>query len=158
MTETVTLRPATADDYDFLYQVHCAALRPYIERTWGWDESWQARYFQERFDPAKRQVIRCADVDVGVWSVEERAEGLSLALIAILPRYQRRGIGSALMCRLLDEAEERGVPVTLQVLKVNPARALYERLGFVVTDETDTHYVMKASQTQGREPDERQTG
>jgi ribosomal protein S18 acetylase RimI-like enzyme len=32
--------------------------------------------------------------------------------------------------------------VTLQVLKVNPARRLYERLGFRVTGETPTHFLM----------------
>jgi hypothetical protein len=32
--------------------------------------------------------------------------------------------------------------VTLQVLKVNPARRLYERLGFCETGADDTHYQM----------------
>lgn len=33
-------------------------------------------------------------------------------------------------------------PVWLQVLKVNPARALYERLGFRVVGQSDTHWHM----------------
>ena len=35
------------------------------------------------------------------------------------------------------------MPVELQVLKVNPARRLYGRLGFQVTGETETHYLMQ---------------
>jgi len=31
----------------------------------------------------------------------------------------------------------------LQVLKVNPARKLHRRLGFMVVKETPTHYVMR---------------
>ena len=43
---------------------------------------------------------------------------------------------------LLDEGRTRGVPVELQVIKVNPARGLYERLGFVVAGESETHWEM----------------
>jgi hypothetical protein len=31
------------------------------------------------------------------------------------------------------------------VLKVNPARRLYERLGLVVVGETDTHFEMRVA-------------
>jgi ribosomal protein S18 acetylase RimI-like enzyme len=62
-----------------------------------------------------------------------------------LPAYQGRGIGTTLIRRLQQRARKEGVPVTLQVFKVNPARALYERLGFKVTGETDTHCRMKWS-------------
>jgi len=47
------------------------------------------------------------------------------------------------MKALLAEADQRGKPVALRVLKVNiRARDLYQRLGFGVTGETDTHYIM----------------
>jgi ribosomal protein S18 acetylase RimI-like enzyme len=46
---------------------------------------------------------------------------------------------------VLDEARRSGKPVALQVLKVNPARRLYERLGFSVTGENETLYFMKAT-------------
>ena len=42
------------------------------------------------------------------------------------------------------EATEQELPVTLGVLKVNPRdQALYEKLGFVVNGETETHILMK---------------
>ena len=44
---------------------------------------------------------------------------------------------------LCDEADGRGIPVELQVIKVNPAWRLYERLGFVVIGETETHVLMR---------------
>jgi len=141
----INLRPATPDDYEFAYRVHRAAMREAVEQTYGWDEAWQARYFREHFDPAKRQIIRCDGVDVGVLSVEEREDSLFLALVAILPEYQGRGIGTTLIRRLQRRAKAGSVPVTLQVLKINRARALYERLGFVLTGETETHYQMRWS-------------
>lgn len=45
---------------------------------------------------------------------------------------------------LLQEAFDQYLPVRLRVLKVNPARRLYERLGFKVVEEADTHYLMEA--------------
>jgi GNAT superfamily N-acetyltransferase len=142
---TVRLRPAAPDDRDFAYRVHRAAMRDPVERIYGWDEEHQARYFDEHFNPTEQNIIRHNDTDVGVFSVEERKESLFLALIAVLPRYQRRGIGTTLVRRLQQEARERGLSVTLRVLRGNRAQALYERLGFVVTGETDTHHEMRWS-------------
>ena len=43
-----------------------------------------------------------------------------------------RGIGTALVEQVIADAEARAVPVRLGVLEHNPARRLYERLGFRV--------------------------
>jgi RimJ/RimL family protein N-acetyltransferase len=92
------MRPATADDFDFLYRLHRTTLKEYVAQTWGWDEG-----------------------------------------------RQRQGIGTSVIQQVLDEARRSGKPVALQVLKVNPARRLYERLGFSVTGENETLYFMKAT-------------
>jgi len=47
--------------------------------------------------------------------------------------------GAALISTIIAEADARNLLVRLRVLKINPARRPYERLGFVVTDEAETH-------------------
>ena len=141
--EPIDLRPATPDDYDFVFSVHCATMRPYVEPIYGWDEDWQSRYFREHFDTDKRQIIRYGGADVGYISVEEQKSCLLLHTIGILPEFQGRGIGTTLIRRLQRRAKLKGVPVMLQVLKGNPARRLYERLGFKVFNTTDTHHQLK---------------
>jgi ribosomal protein S18 acetylase RimI-like enzyme len=47
------------------------------------------------------------------------------------------------MLELFSESNLTRQPIRLFVLKVNPARRLYERLGFQVLEETETHYVMR---------------
>ena len=136
------LRPATADDYDFLRWLHRATMREYVERTWGWDEDVQAAMFRERFDPAGQQIVVVNGRDVGVLRVERREDQLFLSELLIAPEYQRRGLGGAILADLRAEAARAGLPLTLQVLKVNPARRLYERHGLCVTAETATHYLM----------------
>jgi ribosomal protein S18 acetylase RimI-like enzyme len=54
------------------------------------------------------------------------------------------GFGSSIIRELLDEASARRLGIMVSVLKANPAaRSLYERLGFVVTDESTHHHHMR---------------
>lgn len=140
----VELREATEEDCRFLYALHCQALKPYVEQTWGWDEAWQHQYFRQRFDPSTRQIIQVGGDPIGSLSVEDRTYSLFIAYIALLPAYQGQGIGTQLIRHVLEEATQRGVPVTLTVLKVNPARTLYERLGFRITATDEQRYFMEA--------------
>lgn len=62
--------------------------------------------------------------------------------ISLYPRFRGQGIGTAMMRVLLDELHEAGYArVSLSVQKENPARRLYERLGFQIIgdgfDETE---------------------
>jgi ribosomal protein S18 acetylase RimI-like enzyme len=138
-------RPATPDDEEFLYQLLKATMRGYVDQIWGWDEDWQRAYFHMRFDPAKNQIVVLDDQDVGVISVEWREDVVHLCTLFILPEYQGRGIGTQLISALQAAASREGLPMTLRVLKVNPAKRLYERLGFMVVEEDEARYVMKTT-------------
>lgn len=140
----VTLRPAKPEDAEFLYYLLKAAMQQYVAQTYGWDELWQQAHFQKNFDPARQQVIVLEGQDIGVIAVERKETEIFLAKIYLLPEYQNRGIGTRLIEALLREAFGQNLPVRLRVLKVNPARRLYERLGFKVIEEADTHYLMEA--------------
>lgn len=50
--------------------------------------------------------------------------------IALLPGWRGAGIGSLLLERLLGELSADAAQVSLSVVWTNPARRLYERLGF----------------------------
>jgi GNAT superfamily N-acetyltransferase len=145
---SVVLRPVTHQDGPFLYALLKATMQEYVEQTWGWDEEWQQTYFWTRFaadqESGHRQVIVRDGEDIGVLTVEERADELFLSQIYILPEHQGQGIGTALIRSVLQRGAELDLPVRLRVLRVNPARRLYERLGFVVTAETDTRFFMEA--------------
>jgi ribosomal protein S18 acetylase RimI-like enzyme len=140
----IELRAARQEDAGFLYGLLKATMQEYVAQIWGWEEAWQQAYFQEHFDPSQERIVVLEGEDIGVLAIEEREDELFLAKISILPEYQGQGIGTQLIGSLLDRAFGRGLPVTLQVLKGNPARRLYERLGFVVVGVTETHTLMKA--------------
>jgi ribosomal protein S18 acetylase RimI-like enzyme len=139
----VALRPGTEADRDFLFEIHRASLKDYVAATYGpWDEARQREMFDAKFSPGRFEIIRRDDQDVGLLRVEEAPDRLTIALIELLPAFQRQGIGTAVIQRVLAHARARRLSVHLQVFKVNPARRLYTRLGFI-TAETTTHFVME---------------
>jgi ribosomal protein S18 acetylase RimI-like enzyme len=138
----LSTRRATRDDYEFLHDLHVSTMREYVARTWGWDEALQAQMFRGRFDPTKIEIIEWDGQSVGMWLVTEDESEIHLRSIEIAPAYQGRGYGTSLINALLLRASVDRRTVRLEVLKVNPARMLYERLGFEPVGETPTHVVM----------------
>ncbi len=64
--------------------------------------------------------------------------------IALLPGYRNRGIGTALLEHLIEAARPSYPALALSVSAHNPAKRLYERLGFEVVEvREDDHPVMR---------------
>jgi ribosomal protein S18 acetylase RimI-like enzyme len=141
---TYALRPSTDDDYAFLESLHNATMRDVVTQVWGWDDAVQQALFRRNFDPSRSQIVVVDEVPAGVIAIERRDDAWFLANIEIAPAHQSRGLGAQLIGAILAQAHAAGLPVTLQVLKVNRAQHLYERLGFVVTGSTETHFLMRA--------------
>lgn len=137
-----SLRPATSADFSFLRELHRQTLRPYVEQIWGWDEQQQENLLRERFAPEKLQVIQIAGKDTGILQVETKPNEVFLANILLAPEFQKRGLGRKIVSDVVEQAKVRGLPVALTVLKPNPAKRLYERLGFQVTKEDEVRYFM----------------
>ena len=76
---------------------------------------------------------------VGSQSVMGEADMMNLA---VMPDYRRRGIGEALVLRLVDELKDQKVySLTLEVrASNNPAITLYEKLGFTAVGRRPGYY------------------
>ena len=71
-------------------------------------------------------------------------DSLRLVDISLLPQYRGKGFGTSLIEDLFAEASATKRAIHLQVEKTNPqALRLYERLGFTVTSENQTHVQME---------------
>jgi ribosomal protein S18 acetylase RimI-like enzyme len=139
-----TLRPCTPADAPFASRVHREAYIDVVTRQFGeWDDDKQRGFFEAKWDPGLYRTIVAQGADVGVTRYRFEAGHLHLDEIQLLPSAQGAGIGTAVIRDLQTEAQNAGVPLRLQVLKQNRARALYQRLGFQVTGETEHHYQME---------------
>lgn len=139
-TSEAYLRPATEADRGFCWQLLEQAMRPHVEATWGWNEADQLSRFNGSFEPGGRQIIELRSRPIGALHIDAAGSPVRLINIQILPAFQRQGHGTAVIRAVLHQAGGR--PVRLQVLKVNPAKALYERLGFGTVGQSETHWHM----------------
>lgn len=142
------LRTATEADLPALYEVHRSTMFDYVNTVWGWVEEDQERRFRDYFCNAHLQVITTDSKDIGFLDLVESEDEFYVSNIEIAPAYQGKGIGTTIMESVIAQARRKALPVKLQVLKVNQgAKRLYQRLGFVVWNETPTHYLMKLETT-----------
>ena len=130
-------------DSEFCYQVKKAALGQYVAEVWGWDEAFQRQFHCGDFELTRPDIVVYRAVDVGTFEVTRHIDHIHLGEFYLLPQFQRQGIGTILLERVLSEATEKGLPVRLEVLKINPAQSLYQRHEFVVSGQREHHFLME---------------
>ena len=139
----LNIRKAVDADVDFTFAVKEAAFREYVEQVWGWDEVDQRELHEVRFASQNAHIIQYQGIEAGYFSTSSTADWVRVYQIFILPEYQRKGLGSACMRLIVSDASAQEKSVRLQVLKINTrAIAFYERLGFKIVDEDDSHVQM----------------
>lgn len=140
----LTLRPATAFDKAFLRELHHLAYRDVVLRQFGaWEEEAQDFWFERSLEEAAFHVIEHDHLAVGALGTKEEPTRLDIVELQVLPDWQNQGIGTFVIVAELERARASGKPVQLRVLKENRAQRLYQRHGFVVIGETETHYRMR---------------
>lgn len=141
------LRPAVPEDHDWIYACKAASVRPYVEPIWGWDEAFQRRDFDGDFGSIGQfRVIEAAGQPIGFLQVLEEKDCVEVAELHLVSDCRGQGIGSSILRRLLNQCRNQGRTLRLGCFKENHrAKALYQRLGFRQTAETETHYVLEAA-------------
>jgi GNAT superfamily N-acetyltransferase len=139
----LTRRQATESDSQLIYDMTRTCMREYVVQTWGkWDEADQRKRFEDATPVQEHCILEVEGTPAGCfWTIRRPAE-LVLSRLYVLPAFQNRGIGTQFLRELLAEADQAGVPVRLGVLRVNPARRLYARHGFVVVGEDEVRFMM----------------
>ena len=151
---SLRLRPATADDDAFLRRVYASTRADELDLL-GWSEAEkqaflamqfeaQDRHYRAHFANARFDVIERDGAPAGRLYVDRAPGEIRIVDIALLPEHRGAGAGSALLRELLAEAAAHGQCVTIHVERSNPARRLYERLGFRVEADDGAVYLFMA--------------
>ena len=142
--EELSIRKAHASDSEFVFNVKKAAFREYVEQVWGWDDKYQRERHNREFASHDLRIIQFRGTDVGFLIMSRTSDTLKVNQIYILPEYQGKGIGSACLTRIIDDASREQKSVALKVLKVNTRGiALYQRLGFTIVGEDSIYFQME---------------
>ncbi|MDX9689021.1 MAG: GNAT family N-acetyltransferase [Alphaproteobacteria bacterium] len=137
----IDLIPMTEKDRAFFRQAHHVAYRKVIESMFGWDEKMQDMAADRDFDGRSPHIIRWDGNDVGVIGWQDKNEYIWFGPIFILPPYQSKGIGTALIMKFMKMATDSSKTLKLQTLKENTrAKKLYEGLGFTVASSDEIHW------------------
>jgi GNAT superfamily N-acetyltransferase len=131
-------------DFDFWLQLHHEAYRPRVEPIWGWDAAIQRGYAEkEILTPYSGQfIVQQNGQPVGYLSYTWEASGeLYLSNIILIPAMRGRGLGGQIVRDLQAWAKRLGRTMYLRTFENNPAKQLYESLGFVVYEHnTENHH------------------
>lgn len=153
MAPAVTLRPIGPADSEFLLLVYASTREEELKPVpWSSEQKdaflrqqfeAQTAYWRETYPAADFAVVEVDGAPAGRFYVNRGRDEIRLVDVALLPEYRRGGIGTELIRELLAEAETRGLPVTIHVEVFNPARALYERLGFEQVEDRGMYQLMQ---------------
>ena|SRR5450432_3036920 len=149
----VTLRPIGAADSEFLFRVYASTRTEELAPV-PWSPEQKEAFLRQQFHAqtvdwnknypaADFSIVEVDDAPAGRLYVDRGKDEIRLVDIALLPEHRRSGVGTGLIGRLLAEARTLGVPVTIHVEIFNPARVLYERLGFVAREERGVYLLME---------------
>lgn len=145
----VTLRAAQPQDRDFLFRVYAETRSEELARV-DWPADFQRQFLRQQFDAqdhayrnnypgAEFSVVVVNGEDAGRLFLHRRPDEIRIMDIALLPAHRGRGVGSRLLREVLGEGAATGRPVGIHVEVFNPARRLYERLGFRPAGESGVY-------------------
>jgi len=148
-----TVRPARPEDREHLLAVY-ASTRAEELASVPWTEEQktafvkmqfnaQDAHYREHYEGATYEVIEVDGVLAGRLYLHRTPKEIRLVDIALLPAFRGKGVGTRLLDELIAEAQGRDVPLTIHVEMFNPARSLYERLGFVPVEDHGVHILME---------------
>jgi ribosomal protein S18 acetylase RimI-like enzyme len=80
---------------------------------------------------------------VGFFSFDVLENKIAGITIQMIDKAQNMGVGSFYLHHITSLSDKNKTPIFLKVFKSNPAKNLYERFGFTVYDETESHYLMR---------------
>jgi ribosomal protein S18 acetylase RimI-like enzyme len=142
------LRTATPDDDSFLLELYRSTREDLTQL--GWPEEarqqlcelqWLAQRagYATTHPEAMDQLVEVDHRPVGRILVDAGTGDRYVVDLALLPTHRGQGLGRALLEEVQLEAARDGVGVRLSVEDGNPARSLYERLGFVAISSHGLH-------------------
>lgn len=151
----IALRPQTAADAEFLCALYATTRRDELAQI-AWTDAQkdafvrhqfaaQTAHYVEHYQGATLDVIEQDGAPIGRLYVHEGPSELRIMDIALVPAATGRGLGTQLIADVLARARASGKAASIHVEQFNPARKLYERLGFQPVDQTGVYILMRWS-------------
>lgn len=160
--ELIKFRPITPKDLEFLSKLYADTRADEMALS-GWEQKQIDEFLQMQFDLQHKQwmknykgaqfdIVLYNNLPAGRLYVHRKKDDIRIIDIALLRTFRGQGLGSWMMKRLVAEADEKQLPLSLHVEHNNPAMGLYERLGFKQGELIGVYYFMERHARQPRKP------
>src|SRR6476620_11328581 len=110
-------------------------MRPDLERLGRYDEHRVRQRLRDSLSAQHTSIILVDGEFAGSITLRPSAGRQWLEHFYLAPHCQGRGLGSAILCSILEQTDAQRATVGLNVLQGSAARRLYERHGFVMDSE-----------------------
>jgi ribosomal protein S18 acetylase RimI-like enzyme len=151
------LRPVVAGDRAFLVELYASVREPELAHV-PWDDGTRRAFVEQQFaaqDVHYREHYPGATLDVievdgeraGRLYVHRGPRDIRIMDVALAPAFRGQGIGTSLLRSLIAEAYSSGCTLSIHVEVNNPARRLYERLGFRPVAEHGVYLLLERAPT-----------
>lgn len=149
----IHLRPVCVQDEQFLRDLYASTRWDELAPT-GWpddakrtflSQQWhaQSQYYGKHYAAADHlAIVHAGGARIGRLFVDWH-DDVRLVDIALMAAWRGMGIGTIILEALCQQADQLRRPVIAHVETFNPARRLYERLGFVVEDDNQIYLRMR---------------
>ncbi len=152
MSPNSSLRPATEADEAFLLAVYTSTRAEEMAIT-GWSDEQKAAFcamqfraqdthYRQYYPTAQFFIIEAEKVPAGRLYVDRLEKEIRIMDIVLLPEFRGKGIGTHFLRELQKEAQNVSKVLSIHVEAYNPARHLYERLGFQLAEDKGVYLFM----------------
>ena len=152
--DMLSFRPIGEADLPFLARLYATTRQAEMDLLPHWtaeqkqafvQQQFEAQhtYYQEHYRTARFLLIECEGQPAGRLYIDRWPEEIRLMDIALLPGYCGQGLGTQLLMEVMEEGRQHGLPVRIHVEGFNPARRLYDRLGFRLLEDKGIYHFME---------------
>jgi ribosomal protein S18 acetylase RimI-like enzyme len=147
------LRPVADADRPFLVELYGTTREAELERV-PWDDAAKRAFVEQQFSAqdahyrgnypgATLDVIEVDGDRAGRLYVHRGPRDIRIMDIVLAPDFRGRGIGTSLLRSLMREADASRRKLSIHVEMNNPARTLYDRLGFSPVGEHGVYLLLE---------------
>jgi GNAT superfamily N-acetyltransferase len=114
----------------FCWPIYRESMLPLAEAVTQWNEAAQRKLVEQAVGHAGTSILQAGKADAGWLQVEETGHAVQLRHLYLAAEMRNRGLGTAFLAWMKERADRKRKDLVLEVMTNNPARRLYERLGF----------------------------
>lgn len=137
----MNFRKCEFSDLEYILKLKEQTMKWYIEILYGWDIDVQREKTKQELDKHinDMRIILVDNKDAGLTTFYKEDDKYIVGLIMVDPIHQGKGMGSKIINDYINIARKENTDIYIKTYKLNPAKKLYERLGFKQYNEDNTH-------------------